>query len=84
MKRRFEWVLVLQLVIFPGCGRGRDVVEEKVPENAAHARRGLEHGPTDTADKLDYRNIREIARLAFAIAWEIASGETTIRSIISE
>jgi hypothetical protein len=42
------------------------------------------HRPTDTADKLDYRNVRDIARLAFAMAWEIASGDTTIERIISE
>lgn len=42
------------------------------------------HQPTDTADKLDYRNVRDIARLAFAMAWEIASGERKIGRIISE
>lgn len=31
------------------------------------------HKTTDTADKLDYRNIRDIARLTFACAWHIAN-----------
>jgi hypothetical protein len=45
---------------------------------------GDHHQPTDTPDKLDYRNIREIACLAFAIAWEIAFSEAPIERIISE
>jgi hypothetical protein len=40
------------------------------------------HLPADTADKLDYHNIREIARLAFAMAWDIAFGESKIERII--
>jgi hypothetical protein len=42
------------------------------------------HQPTDTPDKLDYRNIRDIARLAFAMAWEIAFSEKAIERIVSE
>jgi hypothetical protein len=42
------------------------------------------HRPTDTADKLDYGNVRDIARLAFAMAWEIACGERKIERIILE
>jgi hypothetical protein len=42
------------------------------------------HRPTDTPDKLDYRNVRDIARLAFAMAWEIAFGERPIERILSE
>ncbi|MDH4195930.1 MAG: M28 family peptidase [Candidatus Aminicenantes bacterium] len=42
------------------------------------------HQPTDTADKIDYQSVRDIARLAFAMAWEIAFGERPIKRIISE
>ncbi len=42
------------------------------------------HQPTDTADKLDLKNIRAIARLAFGVAWEIANAEKPIRRIIAE
>ncbi len=42
------------------------------------------HLPTDTADKIDCRNVRDIARLAFSMAWEIAFGETTVGRIIAE
>ena len=36
------------------------------------------HKPTDTADKLDFRNIRDIARLAFACVWRIADAEDPV------
>jgi len=42
------------------------------------------HRPTDTPDMLGYRNIRDIARLAFAMAWEIAFDERPIERIVSE
>ena len=42
------------------------------------------HKPTDTADKIKANNVQKIARMAFAMAWEIAKSETTIQRIISE
>ena len=42
------------------------------------------HKPTDTAEKIQYKNVQDIARFAFALAWEIAKNENTIRRIISE
>lgn len=42
------------------------------------------HLPTDTPDKLDYRNVRDVARLAFAMAWEIAFGERPVERIVSD
>ena len=44
---------------------------------------GDHHKPTDTADKLDYKNIQDIARLAFACAWRIANSEERIKRISS-
>lgn len=38
------------------------------------------HKPTDTADKIKYKNVQEIAQLAFAMAWEIANSEMRIQS----
>jgi Zn-dependent M28 family amino/carboxypeptidase len=40
------------------------------------------HKPTDTADKLDYLNIRDIARLAFACAWLIADDDQMIERAV--
>jgi len=42
------------------------------------------HKPTDTADKIKYKNVQDIARLAFAFAWEIANSENTIQRVITE
>ncbi|UCE42850.1 MAG: M28 family peptidase [Candidatus Aminicenantes bacterium] len=42
------------------------------------------HKSSDTADKIDYKNVQQIAQLAFAMAWEIANNENSIRRIISE
>jgi Zn-dependent M28 family amino/carboxypeptidase len=36
------------------------------------------HQPMDAADKLDYKNVRDIARLAFASAWQIANSSEKI------
>jgi hypothetical protein len=38
------------------------------------------HKPTDTADKIKYKNVQAIAQLAFAMAWEIANSEQRIQS----
>jgi hypothetical protein len=40
--------------------------------------------PTDTADKVKYKNVQKIAQLAFAMAWEIANSNKTIQRVISE
>jgi hypothetical protein len=34
--------------------------------------------PTDTADILNYANIRDIARLAFACVWDIANTDQSL------
>jgi len=42
------------------------------------------HKPTDTSDKIKYKNVQKIAQLAFAMAWEIANSENKIQRVISE
>jgi len=42
------------------------------------------HQPTDTAEKINYKNVQDIARLGFALAWEIANAEKMIQRIVSK
>jgi len=38
------------------------------------------HGPGDDADKIQYQKLRDITRLIFATAWEIANREERIEN----